>query len=262
MQRPWCSLTAVIQPLLRFLIPLVLLTCALPAGTSHAEDRIYTVYTEELEPVHFTRQGIHVGIATEIVQAIFKEAGLAIALESYPWKRSYYYSRHDGNSFIYTINRSPEREKYFHWIGPILPKRTWLYRLKSRDDIRVSCLDDLKNYTTTVMLGYSLTKKLEDAGLRRDKELIVKTTKKDQLHVFLHGHADLITGNEFTLPRVLKGSGFTVNDMVPVLQMSDQGYYLAANLQISPEIIARLQAANKKIQQSGLVQQIIKKYME
>ena len=264
MLKPYCTTATFFQSFFSLygIICFIFLVLGMTNGASHAESIHYTVYTEELEPVHFTRQGTHLGIATELVQAIFREAGLPMTLESYPWKRSYYYSLHDDNSFIYTINRTTEREEKFHWIGPILPKRTWLYRLKSRKDIKVQNIHDLKNYTTTVLLGYALTRELEDAGLQRDKELVVRTTKKEQLRVLLKGHADLITGNEFTLPRALQGTGFTINDMVPVLLMSNRGYFLAANLHVAPEVITRLQAANQKIQQSGLVQQVINKYMQ
>ncbi len=260
MDKPCCHSPGTSRWSRPFLFFVFLLVCCLSWGTARGADPGYTVYTEELEPVHFSKEGKIVGIATEIVQAIFKEAGYRITLESYPWKRSYSYCLHNDNSFIFTINRTPEREQLFQWIGPILPKRTWLYRLKSRDDIEVTDIGDLKKYTTTVILGYALTRSLEEAGLRPDKELIVKTNKKEQIRVFLKGHADLITGNEFTLPRALEGTGFTIHDMVPVLLMNEKGYYLAANPQVPAEIVDRLRKANDKVQASGLVQKVIDRY--
>lgn len=245
----------------RFL-SLLVLSFFLLTGLAHGQPDSYVVFTEELAPVHYTVSGKLSGIATEIVQAIFREAGLRADIRSYPWKRAYQNALQDKDAFVYTINRTPEREELFQWIGPILPKRTYLYRLKSREDIEVTETADLKKYTTVVILGYALTRTLETQGLRANKELIVTRTKKDQLQVFLKGRADLITGNEYTLARAMQDAGRSMADVVPVLLMSEKGYYLAANRQMNPELVERLRLANAKVQQRGLVQRVIDRYMQ
>ncbi|MCF6186592.1 MAG: transporter substrate-binding domain-containing protein [Desulfobulbaceae bacterium] len=244
-----------------FLSLLVLLFFLL-TGLAHGQPDSYVVFTEELAPVHYTENGKLSGIATEIVQAIFQEAGLRADIRSYPWKRTYQNALQNKDAFIYTINRTPEREELFQWIGPILPKRTYLYRLRSREDIEVTETADLKKYTTVVILGYALTRTLASQGLRTDKELIVTRTKKNQMQVFLKGRADLITGNEYTLARAMQNTGRSMADVVPVLLMSEKGYYLAANRQVNPELVERLRLANVKVQQRGLVQRVIDRYMQ
>jgi polar amino acid transport system substrate-binding protein len=103
---------------------------------------------------------------------------------------------------------------------------------------------------------------LKDLGLSPARELIVTRNKKEQMRVFLKGRADLITGNEFTLARALKESGHSMDDVVPVLLMNEKGYYLAANRQADPQLVERLRLANTKVQQSGLTQRAIAKYMQ
>jgi len=44
--------------------------------------------------------------------------------------------------------------------------------------------------------------------------------------------------------------------------MSEKGYYLAANRQVNPELVERLRLANVKVQQRGLVQRVIARYMQ
>ncbi|HHB75039.1 MAG TPA: transporter substrate-binding domain-containing protein [Desulfobulbus sp.] len=234
----------------------------LVSSSAHAEFDRPVVFTEELAPVHYTEDGEIVGIATDIVQAIFQEAGLRPDIRSYPWKRTYLNVLRTKGSFVYTINRTPRRENLFQWIGPILHKRTYLYRLASRDDVKVNSTDDLKKYTTVVILGYALTQQLEDLGLSPDRELIVTRNKKEQMRVFLKGRAELITGNEFTLARALRESGYSMDDVKPVLLMNEKGYYLAANQQADPQLVERLRLANTKVQQSGLTQRAIAKYMQ
>jgi polar amino acid transport system substrate-binding protein len=219
------------------------------------------LFTEDLSPVHYMENNRQVGIATDIVRAIFREAGLRTEIQTYPWKRTYLTVLRTPGSFVYTINRTPARENLFQWIGPILNKRTYLYRLASRVDIRVERPEDLKKYTTVAILGYALTDKLGNLGLTKGKELIVTRNKKEQVQVFLKGRADLITGNEFTIASALAERGYSINDVVPVLLMNEKGYYLAANLKTDRNLVERLRIANIKIQQSGLVQKTIARYM-
>lgn len=247
--------------MVRYIVLVVLLFFP-GAGAVSAASRNPVVFTEELAPVHYTDNGEIVGIATDIVRSIFNEVGLRPLILSYPWKRTYVNVQHTPGSFVYTINRTPDREKLFQWIGPILHKRTYLYRLAFRNDIKVASPADLKNYTTVVILGYALTEKLKGMGLSPTRELIVTRNKQEQMRVFLKGRVDLITGNEFTMARALAETGHCLDEVVPVMLMNEKGYYLAANKDTDPELVERLRLANTKIQQMGVVQQSIARYME
>jgi len=233
----------------------VLLLCS----TGFAQKAV--VYTEPLAPVHYEENGRVIGIATEVVEEIFKEAGIETEIEIYPWKRAYQKSLTDSGSFIYTINRTPKREPLFKWIGPIMAKRTYLYKLKERKDIDIANYQDAKKYTTAVILGHSLTTELLDKGFREGKELITTPNKKVQIKVFLKERADLITGNQYTIYKSLKREGYSINDVEPALFISSKGYYLGANINTSDDVVEKLRAANKKVQASGIIDTIIGKYI-
>ncbi len=220
------------------------------------------IFTEPLAPVHFEEKGEVRGIATEVVQAILKEAGFEPEIEVYPWNRAYQNALINDNSLIYTINRTKKRESLFKWIGPILAKKTYLYKLKSRTDIKIASYDDAQKYTTAVILGHSLTTRLIEKGFQEGKELIVTPGKNVQIKVFLKGRSDLITGNQYTIYQSLKSEGHSMEKVEPALFISSKGYYLGANINIDDEIIERLRRANAKVQASGLVDEIVDKYMD
>ena len=165
------------------------------------------------------------------------------------------------NTFIYTINRTEKRESLFKWIGPILSKETSLFKLKTRADIKIETIEDAKKYTTAVILGHSLTTKLVDQGFKEGKELVTTPNKEKQIKVFLKGHTDLITGNQYTIFRSLKAHGRSIDEVEPVLLMTKKGYYLGANKETDEQLIIKLEAANKKIQASNLIPELIDKYM-
>ena len=221
----------------------------------------YKVFTEQLAPVHYEEDGEIRGIATDVVSEIFKEAGLEPKFEIYPWKRAYQKALSTDESFIYTINRTEKREPLFKWIGPILSKVTYLYKLKGRDDIQIENFEDAKKYTTAVILGHSLTTRLKDRGFRDGLELITTPNKRVQMKVFIKGRADLITGNQYTIFQSLKSEGYTMDDVEPALFITAKGYYLGANINTSDEIVSKLRKANEKVQLSGLPEKMVKKYM-
>jgi polar amino acid transport system substrate-binding protein len=241
-----------------WLLFITLLVCCVSFG--YAEE--YKVFTEPLAPVHFEENGKVKGIATEIVEEIFKEAKLQPTIEVYPWKRSYQMALNQKNSFIYTINRTTKREPLFQWIGPILSKKTQLFKLASRKDIKINSIDDVKKYTTAVILGHSLTTMLIDKGFREGRELVTTPNKKVQTKVFLKGRADLITGNQYTISQSLIAEGYSLEDIEPVFFISSKGYFLGANLDSDEELIKRLIQANSRVQKSGIVNKIVDKYMK
>ncbi len=228
--------------------------------SSRAEKAV--LYTEPLAPLHYEENGKVVGIATEIVKAIFTQAGFTTHIEIYPWKRTYRHVLADEEGFVYTINRTERREQLFKWIGPILDKKVFLYRLKHRYDVDASTLKEAKGYTTAVILGHSLTTMLKDKGFREGKELIITPNKKVQMKLFLAGRCDLITGNQYTIYQALKAEGHSLKDVEPAVFISANNYYIGANPGVDDQVITRLLEANSSVQQSGIIDDIIKKYID
>ena len=221
----------------------------------------WTVYTEPLPPVHYEENGKIVGIATEIVEELFRRSGHHAHIEMYPWKRSYYMVQKDKNSFIFTLNRTPKRESLFEWIGPILTKRTYLYKMRGRSDIKLTKLEDAKKWITGVILGHSLTTQLEDLGFKENVNIIKTTNKSIQTKLFLNKRCDLITGNEYTIYRAMKSAGLTMNDIEPALFISSSGYYLGAHPETDPELLEDLQETIENMNETNFAEKIITKYM-
>ena len=77
------------RPLLPRILWLFLLFLTLPYSTVLSA-QTFMVFTEPLAPVHYEENGEVVGIATEIVQKMFEQAGYEPQFEVYPWKRAYH----------------------------------------------------------------------------------------------------------------------------------------------------------------------------
>ena len=221
----------------------------------------FVVFTEPLAPVHYEENGTIVGIATEIVEEIFKLAGHHPEIRMYPWKRAYHLVQKEKNQFIYTLNRTEKREQLFKWIGPILPKRTYLYKMRDRDDIDLTRLEDAKAYMTAVILGHSLTTELEEKGFEEGKNIVKVPNKTIQTKLFINKRSDLITGNEYTIYRALQSVKLSMKDVKPALFISESSYYLGAHPDTDPSLISRLQRASETLNEAGFATPIIDKYM-
>ncbi len=220
-----------IKKILQFLFLGCFVTVLLPLSAWAEKMR---VLTEPLAPVHFLQDGEIRGIATDIVRAIFDEVNLEPEFHIYPWNRAYEMVLQDKNCFIYTINRTTEREALFKWIGPILHKNVHLYKRSDRDDVVIESLEDVRKYTTAVILGHSLTTDFLDRGFLEGEELIITPHKKAQMQVFLKGRADLITGNQFTIFDALRAEGYTLDHVEPAFFVSAGSAY-SLDLIFSPD---------------------------
>lgn len=95
---------------------------------------VYTVYTEELPPYNFSRDGKVEGRTTELLQKVLKQNGDAIQgkIHMGPWAKGYHAVLSTKNSILYSTARTKDRESLFKWVGPIDTVTIGLVAKKSR----------------------------------------------------------------------------------------------------------------------------------
>ncbi|MCP3924617.1 MAG: transporter substrate-binding domain-containing protein [Desulfobacterales bacterium] len=110
------------------------------------------------------------GFFTEIVSAVFEEAGLDFEYKFYPWLRCEYNLKKGiaFAAFPYFIN--DDRKKKFNFSKGIVKSTSRLFYLKSRikSDIKWMRYEDLKPYTIGGSIGYWYRTKFEKANLTID----------------------------------------------------------------------------------------------
>ncbi len=233
-----------------------LLFFALTLSTLPVNAEKLTIYTEEFPPFNFTRSGKITGVSTEVVQKVMAEAGFKVTIKSLPWSETYKRAQKQENAFIYSISRRKNREKLFKWVGIVSPTTYSALALKSRNDIKIRNLAEMKKFKvgTTVddVMETFLTKKgfaLTDFTRVSGKKAALKNFKKllnkqidvwpnaDALAFFIareQGHSN---------PDALFKKAFFIDEL-------SGGYYLAASPSTSDAVIARVDAALKKFKRS------------
>jgi polar amino acid transport system substrate-binding protein len=210
---------------------------------SHTRAEDVVVYTEYLPPFQLFEEDSVAGSATNIVKQLLESANLSYELHIVPWARAFNIVKVTPNTLIYSINRTPEREPYFHWIKVVAEIGNSFISLTS-NKLNITQLDDAKAYVTAVVReGYAHGILLEN-GFVVDKNMYVVATLDQQISLLLNGKIDFL----FTDIQTVRYS-LELRNMNPALVEVNytqsawtRDLYLAANINTTPEVLKQLNA--------------------
>lgn len=93
------------------------------------------------------------GPAYTIINRVLKHPQVSFKYSITPWARTYQNGLNKENYLLGILDRVPQREELFHWIGPVTAGiDTFLYKLKSTP-MGVKNIDELANYIVGVERG-------------------------------------------------------------------------------------------------------------
>ncbi|MBV8125401.1 MAG: transporter substrate-binding domain-containing protein [Burkholderiaceae bacterium] len=218
-----------------------------------------TAYTEEWPPYNYLAHGQVTGISTEVLKAVCVEAGVVCGFELVPWVRAYKSAQHTANTLVYTTARRADREHDFIWIGPVLPRSTWVFL---RDDLAAADRRnrDLSGLRFAVVRGEAAEADLLAAGVA-EKNLAVEASNDSALRMVLHGYADAVVDTELGMRWNLKQMHVAPERLVPLFKLSEEGaYYFALNKQSDPRLAEQLQAALERLRKAGLIDKLSREF--
>lgn len=240
-----------------YLLRIILFLIILP--NCQADDLI--VVTEEAPPYNFSKGDLVLGYSTEIVQQVLDHAKLNYLIHVYPWARAYDMALKEPNTLIYTIVRTPERENLFQWIGPILPgKRFSFYKLKSRTDITLKDINDVKKYKLGTVKDDVPHHFLSGYGFKENKNFILMRDQTLNLSKLYSNRLDLIIDEESVLPTRLKNLNLDPNKVTTALFAFEFGYYFALSAQSDEDLYLKIQQSFKEVFTLELQQSTAHKY--
>jgi len=233
--------------------------------TALAAPPLLTVVTEEFPPYNYTVDGTMQGISTTVVIETLKRAGLNYRLQVYPWIRAYKeIALKEKNVLIYSIYRSTEREPLFAaWVGPILPPATvYFYKLKARNDIKVSSLDEARQYRIGVTQDDYFNELLKKYNFPR---LDIASDAISNTQNLLSRRVDLIPSYALSLSARLQQMGqpfHVVENALILIPMEPSKLYMALSRGTDPEIIAQIKTAFTRAQAENVIGRALNEYLE
>jgi len=238
----------------------------------HGHAQQIKIVTLDFPPYSYLENGKPTGMATEVLMAILRDVGMTSEIRQYPWKRACCIADTERNVLIYTISRTPQREKRFHFIGEVGPRNNYFFKLAERKDIEVDSLEDLKKYNIGVVRGYATEKSLMDLGL----EPCLQRTLSDinSLRMLFTGRVDLCSVDEMVAKyqirlfnQTAQKTGRELLDfsrLEKVYEHPDmsRGRYLAFGPNTSPELVRKFQDSFQRMVREGALEVIRAKYIK
>ncbi len=225
-----------------------------------------TLYTEEFPPFNMTENNEVTGVSTEVVANVMSTAGIAYTIESYPWARTYKLAQKGPTSLIYSISRRAKRENLFRWIGIIVPTVQSVFSLKSRTDIDIKELAEMKNYKIGTTLQDSREIYLLNNGFTEDDLMRASGDNSYFLNYkkLKQGRIDLWPMPDAVAFYLVKQAGDdpseTIQKVFEFEEMSKSGYYIAASLDVPEETVETIRESLEEFKKTPEYENILKKW--
>lgn len=231
--------------------------------TGYAKAEILHALGLEFVPFMYLKDekpsGLSIDILNEMLQ---KTKGIEIKTDFYPMKRALKMVADEKNTFILTLTRTPKREKSFKWVGPTFPRIIALYKLRSRSDLKISSIYDVKHYQVGCGMGYAAVNDLIKAGVPKAQ---IHETYDDRVSIkmLFKKRIDFVANNNLATAHLLQQEGYSFQDVEQSLVLQDKyQYYYGFNKDTDDKIIRQLQQSLDTLRQDGTYEKLIQKYLE
>ena len=239
----------------------LMLAPMLPAAGPRAQE--LKVMTEELPPLNYLdkESGRAAGFSTEIVRALLKNAGIGVSggrIEIYPWPRACRILEENADAMLFSMTRTEARENKYKWVGPLADRTVWLWKLKSRDDIRIESLQDAKQYKIGGVYEFAVSKRLQSMGFHVE---MTNAIEQNWRKLFAE-RIDLGTALEIEAAFHLKNIGRNFDELQRLVKVEDRyAFYIALNRNTPDRIAEMLQNALDDMKADGAYDKIKHRYL-
>jgi polar amino acid transport system substrate-binding protein len=215
------------------------------------------IVTEELPPYNMTQGGQVTGMSTEVVQAVLKDVGMpAPAIQSMPWARAYDIALNTENVLIYSITRTPQREKLFKWVGVIAPTQWYLFSRTGRSLPAIKSVEEARKHQIATVNEDVGEQYLVSKGFVIGKNLQSSNKYEFNYDKLRGGRVDLWVANDLVAHYLSRRAGDDpAQVLVRALPLPDlggsDGLYMAFSLKTPDAVVERFRAGLEAVRRSG-----------
>ncbi len=225
----------------RFLITALFLLVGLGAtGLASANDRPFlkAFTSEDAYPYNFQFKKQIKGLVYDIAKTLTGRAGYSLQTEAQPWTRALQTAKETPNVLVFSLARNPEREEAYYWIGPVTSSEVWLFKLKSRSDVQIANIDDVKNYVIGNVASSSTSALLAKHKAKIDPA----PSNVSNCRKLKAGRVDLVPFDPNGIKIFLHTCGLKPEDIERVLHLPrDTSLYVALSKKSDKALVDQLQ---------------------
>ncbi|MBF0233420.1 MAG: transporter substrate-binding domain-containing protein [Desulfamplus sp.] len=230
------------------------------AATCAASEKVILVTGEWAPYTSEKMEGY--GFFTEIVSAVFKEAGIEFEYKFYPWLRCEDMVQKGKAFAAFPYALTDERKAVYDFSEPLAKSTGMFFYLKDRikEDVVWEKYEDLKKYKVGGTAGYWYEKAFKDAGIELDLAVSDELGMK-KLH---GGRFDLLATEELVGWEIIKQLFPTEIDKFDIVKkpLNETSLHLMVSKSYpdASAITNKVNEALKKIKEKGIYSEILKKY--
>jgi polar amino acid transport system substrate-binding protein len=225
--------------ILRYGLPSLLLSLCL-MGPAQAEVRLLS---EEFPPINFSQEGVPKGLAVEIVQEIQRRLGQKQNIEFMPWARAFREVKGPGKVALFSMARTPEREKQFKWVGPIVTFYSSIYA-PAKNGMRLRSMEDAKRaQAVLVVRDWFTAEELKTLGFQN---LLPVTDPVTAIKMLLAKRAPFYATERLSMPQIMAKAGISEDALEIVYSYASSEGYIAFSTD-TPD--AEIKAWSDKLQE-------------
>jgi ABC-type amino acid transport substrate-binding protein len=237
---------------------LILAGCAATLQKNVHDTADLKILTEDYPPVTFEKDGKTTGFVTDIVREIISRQNIPDNIQLISWNEAYNVALSNPNVVLFSVERTPEREKLFQWVGPVGQESAIFYSKKD-SGIRINSMEEAKNIDSIATTTNWFTEQdLKSRGFTNLVSSPLPTTNVTQL---MNGDVQLSIFTDITATEIVKEAGYSMDDLEPVFTVSSTYFYIAMSFGTSPELVKKWQSVLDELKMDGTFEKIYRSYI-
>ncbi|HTD05463.1 ABC transporter substrate-binding protein [Undibacterium sp.] len=201
----------------------------------------------------FQSTEIH-GFVADKVAEIMKRAGESYTVTSTSLARAYQAALTEENTCMFAFRRTPDREKYFKWVGPLTTDNWVLYGRKS-DPRALKGIEDAKPYTIGSYRNAATGLYLQEQGYK----IQFANQDDDNPRLLVNGRLDYWIVSELHGMFLAQQQGYW-NDISKVAKYRNIDLYMLCNAKMDKQRIDNFNQLNSDIDHDGTMDKLVRKY--
>lgn len=241
---------------------LLLLGCASPFGDVLANPSQINAIAIAVSPLVLQEEPEQLsGLAVELIRELGRRIGFDVQITVQPRRRADLSFSQDRQAFLMPVARIPNREAHFRWLGPICPRRSRIFALSTRDDLKASkaeALDSIKHLSLAVNGGTATLEQLRAMGFASISETNSYGAAATMLHA---GRVDLMAMDELNAYWQLLRLGEPASRIKVIASVGDDShYYIVMHPDSDPALLARLNTELLGLRREGWLRRAHQRY--
>ncbi|MBT4287530.1 MAG: transporter substrate-binding domain-containing protein [Deltaproteobacteria bacterium] len=240
---------------------ILLLVCFLLLGaTIYAEEKI-NLMAELLPPYQYYNENkVLTGISIEIINKLKTEINSTVPIKIVPWSRGLKITKKKKNSALFSMLKTPDREKLFKWVGPLVEFSVVFFKKKGSPIVLNSVEDAKKIKRIGVTKNVANHEMLMAMGFK-NLDVIQSGADEKNIKKLVKGRIDLWPTTYFGGLYNAKRLGYEGQiEPITCFSVFEGHLYLVFNLETADDTVSKWQAALEGLRLNGTLEKIISKY--